>query len=67
MTAVGSLLSDRDRRRLAERLAELRDLDRTMRQRAALPPASVPTPLHRMAQRRNRVANDETAPTGERP
>jgi hypothetical protein len=66
MTAVASLLSDRDRRRLAERVADLEAIDQTMRQRGSLAPLPPPTPLHRMAQR-NRDDNDETAPTGERP
>lgn len=49
MTAVASLLSDRDRRRLAERLAELRDLDRTVRERGGMPALPEPPALHQMA------------------
>ena len=49
------------------RQAELRELAAMMRERVGLAPAPVPVPLHRMAQRRNRGGNDETAPTGERP
>ena len=51
MTAVADLLSDRDRRRLAERLAELRELDGAMRQPGSLAPLPPPRPLHKMGQR----------------
>jgi len=49
MTAVAGLLSDRDRRCLAERAAELRDLDRTMRQRGGMPAVPEPPALHQIA------------------
>jgi hypothetical protein len=40
-------LSGRDRARLLERLAELRDLAELMRESGTLPPAPEPVPLHR--------------------
>ena len=52
----------------ARRQAELRELDRLMRERVGLAPAPVPEPLHRMGQRRQRDSDsDDTATTGERP
>jgi hypothetical protein len=59
MTAIAGLLSDRDRRRLAERVAELRDLDRTMRQRGGMPAVPEPPALHRIA-----AAKPATTTTG---
>ena len=64
MTAIADLLSPADRDRLAGRLAELRGLDKLVRERAGVAPAPVPPPLHRMGQRDD---SDETATTGERP
>jgi hypothetical protein len=49
VTTVADLLSDRDRRRLAERLAELRELDGAMRQPGGMPAVPPPRPLHKMA------------------
>lgn len=54
MTAVADLLSRADRDRLLKRLAEWREVDQLVRQRAGLAPAPVPVPLHRMGQRRQR-------------
>ena len=46
MTAIAAMLSDRDRQRLADRLAEWRDTDREMRRPGLLAAPSEPTPLH---------------------
>ena len=46
MTALAAL-SRTDRERLLERLAELRDLDRLMRESGSLTSPDQPAPLHR--------------------
>ena len=46
MTAVAEL-SKADRRRLLERVGELADLDRLMRERGTLAEPDEPVPLHR--------------------
>lgn len=48
MTAVADLISRTTRQRVARRQAELRQLAALMRERAALAPAPVPVPLHKM-------------------
>lgn len=63
MTAIADMLSPADRDRLAARLAELRDLDGAMRERHSLAPAPVPTPLHRMGQRRRDNDHDNGGTT----
>jgi len=47
VTAIARLLPDRDRERLLERLAELRELDREMRAPGSLAAPEEPAPLHR--------------------
>lgn len=49
MTAAADLLSKRDRRRLAGRLAELANLDRAMRERGGMAAVPEPPALHQMA------------------
>lgn len=49
VTALAGLLSDRDRRRLAERLAELRAIDAAMRKPGGMPAVPEPPGLHQMA------------------
>ena len=47
MTAIARLLSDRDRERLLERLAELREVGQLMRETGSLAGRVEPVPLHR--------------------
>ena len=47
MTTIATILSDRDRERLLERLTELRDTDRDMRKPGTLAAPDEPVPLHR--------------------
>lgn len=47
MTAISDLLKAADRRRLLERIGELADLDRMMRERGTLAEPDEPPPLHR--------------------
>ena len=54
MTALGAMLTRADRQRLLERLAELRDTDREMRQAGTLAAPREPVPLHRAATAPNR-------------
>jgi hypothetical protein len=49
VTALAALLSDRDRERLLEHLAEANELDRLMRERGTLASPAEPEPLHRTA------------------
>jgi hypothetical protein len=49
MTADPALLAREARARLLERLAELRDLDRLMRESGSLAEPDEPVPLHRAA------------------
>jgi hypothetical protein len=58
MTALADLLSDRDRRRLEDRLAELGGLADLMRQPGTLPSVPEPVPLHRS---RGRTENCSTS------
>ncbi len=47
MNADTAQLSRPDRRRLLERVGQLADLDRMMRERGGLPSVPEPVPLHR--------------------
>jgi hypothetical protein len=47
MTALAGLISDRDRRRLLERLDQAEELGRLMRERGTLASVPEPAPLHR--------------------
>jgi hypothetical protein len=51
MTAIGLMISAADRERLLARVAELRDLDRLVRQPGQLRPPEPPTPLATIAVR----------------
>lgn len=46
MTALAALLSARDRQRLAERLREMEDTGRLMREPGTLAAPDAPVPLH---------------------
>jgi hypothetical protein len=51
MTALADLLRSADRERLLERLAEITETDRLMRQRGTLASPAEPEPLHRTGHR----------------
>jgi hypothetical protein len=61
VTAVADLLSKRDRRRLAARLAEWRGVDGLMRERNGVIPVPAPEPLHRIAERRDHEQHPQAA------
>lgn len=62
MTAIAEL-SRADRIRLAERVAELADLDRLMRERGTLAEPDEPVPLHRAGRGTRETAPDAPGPS----
>lgn len=65
MTALGAMLTRADRQRLLERLAELRDTDREMRQAGTLAAPREPVPLHRLSYHQEEaLAGQIPAPLG---
>lgn len=54
MTALGELLSPRDRERLAARMRELQDLARLAAERGQQQPPPPPVPLHQAANPKER-------------
>lgn len=57
MTALADLVSDRDRRRLLEHLAEAGELDRLMREPGGLAAVPEPVPLHRAGREAAETSN----------